>query len=54
MIIAGEKCETCKFGTLDETNKSKIIAYCAANERQYIYGACIQCEDYLKDDSKEL
>ncbi len=53
MIIAGDKCEKCKYGTLDETNRAKIMVYCALKERQYIYGECIRCEDFLKDDGTE-
>ena len=53
MIIAGEKCEKCKFGTLDESNRAKIMVYCANKEKWYIYGACIPCEDFLKDDRAE-
>ena len=50
MVIAGEKCEKCKFGTLDETNPAKIMVYCSVKEKKYIYGACIPCEDFLKNE----
>lgn len=48
MIIAGADCENCTRATLDETNKAKIMVYCAARDKWYIYGACIPCEDKVK------
>lgn len=48
MIIVGEKCEKCKNCTLDESNKAKIMVYCGVHEKWYIYGSCIQCDDFVK------
>ena len=48
MIIAGEQCEKCRYCELDESNKAKIIVYCGVKEKQYIYGTCIQCEDFKR------
>lgn len=48
MIIVGRDCEDCTKSTFDESNKAKIMVYCTAREKWYIYGSCIPCEDKVK------
>lgn len=48
VIIAGKECEDCGRAVIDESNKAKIIVYCAARDKYYIWGACIPCEDKVK------
>lgn len=43
MIITSE-CEKCVHSTIDETNKAKIIVYCAIKDKYYYFGQCIPCE----------
>ena len=42
------KCVQCNYGTLDESDKSKIKIKCSANDREYNYGQRISCEHYTK------
>jgi hypothetical protein len=48
MIIVGKDCEDCMKSTFDETNKSKIMVYCASRDKWYIYGMCIPCDEKVK------
>lgn len=48
MIIAGDDCENCTRSTFNEDNPAKIMVYCAARDKWYIYGQCIPCEDKIK------
>lgn len=41
-------CEQCKYGTVDESDKSKVMVYCAIKEKWYIYGKCIACDGPTK------
>ena len=47
-MINTSECEFCKHGTLDESNKAKIIVECAIKNKKYIYGQCIPCENKEK------
>jgi hypothetical protein len=46
--INSSKCETCKYGTIDESNKARIIVECSLKEKKYCYGQYISCDDYTK------
>ena len=48
MIIAGDDCEDCTRSTFNEDNPAKIMVYCAARDKWYIYGQCIPCEEKVK------
>lgn len=37
-------CETCKFCTLDESNRAKIMVYCSIDDHYRIYGSFLECE----------
>ena len=37
-------CEGCKFCTMDDSNKAKIMMYCELDEKNRIYGAYVDCE----------
>lgn len=52
MIITSE-CEECMYGSIDETNKAKIIVHCSCKEKDYIFGQCIPCENFMKRDGIE-
>lgn len=52
-MINSSECEFCKYGTLDETNKAKIMVYCAVKDKRYIYGQCIPCDDKLSISKTE-
>ena len=53
MIICGKDCEDCSRATFDESNKAKIMVYCSARDKWYIYGQCISCNDKRKIDNDE-
>ena len=47
MILTSE-CESCKYGTIDESNKARIKVTCAYKNKEYHYGQCIPCESKVK------
>lgn len=53
-MINSSECEFCKYGTLDETNKAKIMVYCAVKDKRYIYGQCIPCDDNKNSHASPL
>lgn len=56
MILAGVDCENCVYGSIDETDKTKLRVYCQYKDRNYYYGQCIPCENKTKrakDDEDE-
>lgn len=48
MIIVGKECEDCSKSVFDESNKAKIMVYCTARDKWYIYGTCIPCDDKVR------
>jgi hypothetical protein len=52
-MINTSECENCEYGTIDDTCKSRIIVHCAARDKDYIYGACIPCEDGRKKNGRK-
>ena len=47
MIIVGKECEECRFATIDDSDKAKIVVYCGARDKFYIWGQCIPCDDRM-------
>lgn len=43
-MINTSACEFCSYGTIDETNKAKILVHCSLKDKTYIYGQNISCE----------
>lgn len=41
-------CGVCKYSTMDDSNKAKVMVYCAIKEKWYIYGKCIPCDGPAK------
>jgi len=52
-MINTSECEDCINSVLDESNKAKIIVFCGAKEKEYIYGQCIPCEYYESKKKEE-
>lgn len=48
-MINTSECEKCSFGTIDDTNKGRIIVHCNSKNKDYVYGACIPCEEGNKN-----
>lgn len=44
-MINTSECESCKYSTIDDTNKSRVKVHCSLREKTYYYGQCIPCED---------
>lgn len=44
-INTGDECLKCKFCTLDESDKARILVNCSLKKRKYNYGQRIICED---------
>lgn len=47
-VIITSQCESCQYGSIDETNKARIKVFCSRKDRTYCYGQCIQCDNYKK------
>ena len=47
MIITSE-CEECRYGSIDDTNKARVMVHCSYRDKYYFYGQCIPCEDKEK------
>lgn len=45
IIVAGEDCEKCFYGTIDNSNKSKIVVNCSYKNKKYIWGQYVPCDD---------
>lgn len=46
-MINTSECEECVYGTIDETDKSKITIECGMKNKTYIYGQYVPCESKL-------
>lgn len=51
-MITTDKCVSCKYATIDDSNKAKIIVMCAARDKKYIYGQRVPCDDYEKKENE--
>lgn len=51
-MITTDKCETCKYAEIDDSNKARITVYCKARDKKYFYGQRVPCED-RKEKSNE-
>ena len=40
------------YGNVDDTDKAKIKVYCSHKDKEYYYGACIPCDNYLSINKK--
>lgn len=49
IIIAGQECENCKYGTINDHDKSRVKVICTIKGREYYYGQCIPCDDMKKE-----
>lgn len=47
-VILTSQCETCRYGSVDDSNKARIKVYCSYKEKSYWFGACIPCDNYTK------
>ena len=47
-MINTSECEHCKYGEVDDTNKARVKVHCSKKNKDYIYGACIPCEEKEK------
>ena len=45
-----DECEKCKHGTIDDSNKARVMVICKI-KKKYYYGQCIPCE-YMERKNK--
>ena len=43
MIITSE-CETCEYGSVNDTDKARVKVTCSLKGKTYYYGICIPCD----------
>lgn len=51
-MINTSECEKCEHGKVDDSNKARIIVHCNVKDKDYIYGACIPCEEKVKKNER--
>ena len=47
-VIITDICETCQYGTVDDSDKARVKVWCSYKEKEYFFGACIPCDNYTK------
>lgn len=52
-MINTNECEHCKYGTIDDLNKARVVVMCQAKNKKYYYGQCIPCEYMERKDKNE-
>lgn len=50
--INTSKCEKCKYGTIDEVNKGRIVIHCSFHDKDYLYGTRIVCDKENKNNRR--
>lgn len=51
-MINTSECEKCANCVINDTNKARIIVHCKAKNKDYIYGACIPCEEKVSKNGR--
>lgn len=51
-IITSE-CVNCQYGTLDDTDKSKVKIHCDYKDKDYYYGQYVPCDVDNKNKRKK-
>ena len=42
--INSSECEKCKYGSVDDSNKAKVMVHCDIKDKSYFYGQYVQCD----------
>ena len=50
-VINTSECEKCKYGTIEEISKARVMVHCSEKNKTYYYGTCVPCEH--KKERKE-
>lgn len=50
-MINTDECEKCKHGTIDDSDKARVMVICKIKNKKYYYGQCIPCE-YMERKNK--
>ena len=45
-MIRTSQCEFCKYGSVNDIDKSRVKVFCSIKQKEYYYGMCIPCENY--------
>ena len=52
-VIITSECEFCRYGTVDDSNKARVMVHCDYRDKIYYFGQCVPCEDFEKLKEKE-
>lgn len=47
--IITSQCESCRYGTVDDSNKARVMVTCDYRGKTYYYGQSVPCDDYDKE-----
>ncbi len=48
-MINTRECNTCYYGEIEDSDKSKVVVKCKLKNKIYSYGQRIPCEDKRKE-----
>ena len=51
--INTSECEFCKYGTVDDSDKARVMVNCSYKGKVFYYGKNILCEDFEKEKINE-
>lgn len=47
-VILTSECETCRYGSIDDSDKARIKVTCSYKNKTYFYGQCVPCDYHEK------
>ena len=47
-VILTSECETCRYGSIDDSDKARVKVACSYKEKTYYYGQGVPCEYHEK------
>lgn len=47
-VILTSECETCRYGSIDDSNKARVKVHCSYKGKTYFYGQCVPCDNHEK------
>ena len=51
-LIKTSECRKCAHSYIDDANKAKVIIYCKAKGKEFIYGQYVECDLKKKNGNK--
>ena len=52
-VIITSECEFCQYGTIDDTDKARVMVHCDYRDKEYYFGQCVPCDDMKKKEKDD-